>query len=43
MEKNTASHQDMMNNNRYTKFFLMLGASFLAMYITMKLTMSILA
>lgn len=28
-------NQGKMNNNSYTRFFLMLGASFLAMYITM--------
>ena len=30
-------NQGKMNNNSYTRFFLMLGASFLAMYITMYL------
>nr|WP_281543342.1 DUF305 domain-containing protein [Maribacter aestuarii] len=37
MENNDTQNQDKMNNGNYTRFFIMLGLSFVAMYITMYL------
>lgn len=37
MENNIVINQGKMNKNYYTKFFLMLSASFVAMYITIYL------